>query len=32
MLTLTDKAKQELDTHFAGKEVGTIRVYLSSGG
>ncbi len=32
MVTLTDKAKQELDAYFADKDAGSIRIYLSSGG
>lgn len=32
MITATDKAQQELDAYFEGKEVGAIRIYLSAGG
>ena len=32
MITVTESAKKELDSYFEGKNPGTIRVYLSSGG
>ncbi len=32
MLTVTEKAQQELDAYFDGKDVGTIRIHLASGG
>jgi len=32
MVTLTETAKKQLDSYFAGKESSPVRVYLSSGG
>jgi hypothetical protein len=31
MITITDRAKQELDGYFEGKTPGTLRVYASAG-
>jgi hypothetical protein len=31
MLKLTENARKELEAYFAGRERGTIRVYLASG-
>ncbi len=32
MITVTEKAQQELNAYFEGKEVGAIRVHLAQGG
>ncbi len=32
MLEMTDNAKKELDNYFNNQDVGTIRIYLASGG
>ncbi len=32
MLTLTEEARKELESYFADKDRGTIRVYLAPGG
>ncbi len=32
MVEVTERARKELDAYFDGKDPGTIRVYLASGG